>query len=54
MSVHMRRLRYGDEAGTQRMDAELTAWKETATAVAAGLGRTEPEWLEKPRAVDRP
>jgi PHD/YefM family antitoxin component YafN of YafNO toxin-antitoxin module len=26
--------------------AELTSWKETATAIAAGLGRGEPEWLD--------
>lgn len=26
--------------------AELTSWKETATAVAAGLGSTDLEWLD--------
>lgn len=26
--------------------AELTSWKETATALAAGLDRGEPEWLD--------
>lgn len=31
--------------------AELTSWKETASAVAAGLGRGEPEWLEGDDAV---
>lgn len=34
--------------------AELTSWKETATAIAAGLGRIEPEWLEDDVAVKRP
>jgi len=31
--------------------AELTSWKETATAIAAGLGRGEPEWLDGDDAV---
>ena len=26
--------------------AELTSWKETATAIAAGLNRGEPEWMD--------
>lgn len=26
--------------------AELTSWRETATAIAAGLGRAELEWLD--------
>ncbi|NMN99707.1 prevent-host-death protein [Gordonia sp. TBRC 11910] len=37
--------------------AELTSWKETATAVAAGLGRTDVEWLDEEdatRTVERP
>lgn len=36
--------------------AELTAWKETATAVAAGLGTTHVEWLDvdDAEAVARP
>jgi PHD/YefM family antitoxin component YafN of YafNO toxin-antitoxin module len=35
--------------------AELTSWKETATAIAAGLGRGEPEWLDDDDvAVERP
>jgi hypothetical protein len=28
--------------------AELTAWRETATAIAAGLGENPVEWLENP------
>jgi len=27
--------------------AELTSWKETATAIAAGLGRGELEWIDE-------
>lgn len=36
--------------------AELTSWKETATAIAAGLGRNEPEWLldDETTVVERP
>lgn len=34
--------------------AELTSWKETATAIAAGLGTTDPEWLDDHVAVKRP
>ena len=34
--------------------AELTSWKETATAIAAGLGRREPEWLDDDVVVKRP
>lgn len=34
--------------------AELTSWKETATAMAAGLGRGEPEWSDDDVAVTRP
>ncbi|WP_182357999.1 prevent-host-death protein [Tomitella gaofuii] len=34
--------------------AELTSWKETATAVAAGLGAAEPEWLDADEKVERP
>lgn len=35
--------------------AELTSWKETATAIAAGLDRGEPEWLDNDDiAVERP
>ncbi|RJQ85777.1 prevent-host-death protein [Amycolatopsis panacis] len=36
--------------------AELTSWKETATAVAAGLGGADVEWLEDDAAetVERP
>lgn len=34
--------------------AELTAWKETATAVAAGLGHADVEWLDVDEPVERP
>ncbi|GAA1840872.1 prevent-host-death protein [Pseudonocardia ailaonensis] len=36
--------------------AELTSWKETATAIAAGLGRAEIQWLDDEAAetVERP
>lgn len=34
--------------------AELTSWKETATAVAAGLGRADLEWLDEDETVGRP
>ncbi|WP_073964613.1 hypothetical protein [Streptomyces sp. CB02460] len=34
--------------------AELTSWEETATAVAAGLGCTDPEWLGPDETVERP
>lgn len=34
--------------------AELTSWKETATALAAGLGRGEPEWMDDDVVVERP
>ncbi|WP_152362391.1 prevent-host-death protein [Microlunatus speluncae] len=34
--------------------AELTAWRETATAIAAGLGRTPTEWIEDGEVVARP
>lgn len=34
--------------------AELTAWKETAAAIAAGLGRSSVEWLETGEPVERP
>ncbi|WP_426311283.1 hypothetical protein [Cellulosimicrobium sp. E-16] len=43
-----------DAADTERLDAVLRAWHETATAVAEGLGRDEPEWLDEPAAVERP
>ncbi|MFD4366516.1 prevent-host-death protein [Rhodococcus sp. NPDC058521] len=36
---------------------ELTSWKETATAIAAGLGSTDLEWLDEEDAastVERP
>ncbi|MEV7973954.1 hypothetical protein [Cellulomonas sp. NPDC089187] len=32
--------------------AELMSWKQTATALAAGLGSTDLEWLDEP--VERP
>ncbi|MEV8250905.1 prevent-host-death protein [Microbacterium sp. NPDC076768] len=34
--------------------AELTSWRETATAIAAGLTATPVEWLESPIPVERP
>lgn len=36
--------------------AELTAWRETATAIAAGLGRVDVEWFDdgEVEAVERP
>lgn len=34
--------------------AELTSWRETATAVAAGLGRTDLDWLNDAESVERP
>lgn len=34
--------------------AELTSWRETATALAAGLGDAELEWLDEPELVERP
>jgi hypothetical protein len=42
--------------GTDRLDTELTAWRETATAVAAGLGSVKVEWLDDDaaQAVDHP
>ena len=34
--------------------AELNAWRETATAIAAGLGREPVEWLDDAESVERP
>jgi len=34
--------------------AEVTVWRETATAIAAGLGQAQVEWLESPVQVERP
>lgn len=34
--------------------AELTAWRETATAIAAGLGKEPVEWFDDSEAVKRP
>ena len=34
-----------------RVLAELTSWRETATAMAAGLGQTDVEWLDDDDAV---
>ncbi|GAA5229579.1 prevent-host-death protein [Arthrobacter cryoconiti] len=34
--------------------AELTAWRETATAIAAGLGQEPVEWLDDSVGVERP
>lgn len=33
---------------------ELTSWKETAAALAAGLGSADLEWLEDNETVERP
>ncbi|MDA3804849.1 prevent-host-death protein [Clavibacter sp. CT19] len=34
--------------------AELTSWRETATAIAAGLAPSPVEWLDRPVPVARP
>jgi hypothetical protein len=34
--------------------AELTAWRETATAIAGGLGTEPVEWLDDAENVERP
>ncbi len=34
--------------------AELTSWRETATAMAAGLGQEPVEWLDNPENIERP
>lgn len=34
--------------------AELTSWRETATAIAAGLSGREVEWLDNDEPVERP
>ena len=34
--------------------AELSSWRETATAIAAGLGKEPVEWLDNSEAVERP
>lgn len=34
--------------------AEFTAWRETATAIAAGLGTKPVEWLDGAEAVESP
>jgi len=34
--------------------AELHAWRETATAIAAGLGTASVEWLDSDEVVERP
>jgi hypothetical protein len=34
--------------------AEITAWRETATAIAAGLGNAPGEWLDDQETVERP
>lgn len=33
---------------------ELTSWKETAAAVAAGLSNTDLQWYDDPHLVERP
>lgn len=37
-----------------RAVAEMTAWRETAIALASGLGSSALEWLDEPTAVERP
>ncbi len=34
--------------------AELTSWRETATAIAAGLGKEPVEWLDDAELIERP
>lgn len=34
--------------------AELTSWKETAIAIAAGLGNADVQWLDDDEIVERP
>lgn len=34
--------------------AEITSWRESATAIAAGLGECQVEWLGESEPVDRP
>ncbi|PZT75841.1 MULTISPECIES: type II toxin-antitoxin system Phd/YefM family antitoxin [unclassified Streptomyces] len=34
--------------------AELRSWRETATALAAGLGSADVEWLDEDETVERP
>ena len=34
--------------------AELTSWRETATAIAAGLSGQEVQWLDESETVARP
>lgn len=34
--------------------AELTSWRETATAIAAGLGAQPVDWLDEDETVERP
>ena len=34
--------------------AELTSWRETATAIAAGLGSQPVDWLDQDESVERP
>ncbi|MEY9257727.1 hypothetical protein ABH903_000737 [Brevibacterium epidermidis] len=41
-------------AGTDRFDEVQRSWRETAEAISAGLGRSQPEWLQHPTPVERP
>lgn len=34
--------------------AEITSWRESATAIAAGLGESRVEWLDDSESVERP
>lgn len=41
-------------AGTDHFDEVQRSWRETAEALSAGLGHSEPEWLQDPTPVERP
>ncbi|MCV7143562.1 hypothetical protein [Mycolicibacterium fortuitum] len=43
-----------DLAAAEDPQQELTAWRETATAIAAGLDQVEVEWLDGDEVVERP
>ena len=42
------------EQADAAVDAELTSWRETATAIAAGLGSQPGAWLDRAEPVERP
>ena len=37
-----------------RVHTTIISWRETAEALAAGLGDTSVEWLDEPEFVERP